>query len=515
MPDPAKRPRDGAHWPAVLAVLGAAGVVLPPFAVVTYPPITDLPFHAAQSAIFLHFSDPAYRFAEQFSLHPLEAPYVVTYLVTAALGSVLPIRIAASITAALCLLAPAAGLAALLRGIGKSPLLATLAFGLVWNNLAHWGFLSFLLGLGLELASVGVALATARDPTRRRAASLAVLLVAVFFAHPFRFPFALAGVGLVTLLAAPASAARRQLAAAAATSAMPFLAWLLVRPAELSPPIELGWPDPSRVLDAPRHLFDGFRAGTDVGAEERSLALALAASLVVVIAAILIARRREPKRPPWPAARRGATVVAALVGAHALAYFVLPMKIGEWWYVYPRELLCAAVAALAWVPELPVWPKLRLAVVAVAIAASTRMTTLVTREWAGFERATEDFRAVVRAVPPAPRLAYLVFDHRGASQTHSPFVHLPAWVQAERGGWLSFHFATWGLYPVRYRAGGDVPPPLPLAFEWRPQDFRLLQLGWFDALLVRHTVEPAPIVAADPGLKLAAHEGTWWLYVRR
>ena len=39
----------------------------------------------------------------------------------------------------------------------------------------------------------------------------------------------------------------------------------------------------------------------------------------------------------------------------------------------------------------------------------------------------------------------------GSGAINTPFIHLPAYVQAERGGWLSFQFATWGASPVVYR----------------------------------------------------------------
>ena len=66
----------------VLAALGAAlYVVVYPFLVVTYPPITDLPFHAAETSIFRHYFDPAWHFREQFTLHPFDAPYLSMYLV--------------------------------------------------------------------------------------------------------------------------------------------------------------------------------------------------------------------------------------------------------------------------------------------------------------------------------------------------------------------------------------------------------------------------------------------------
>ena len=75
---------------------------------------------------------------------------------------------------------------------------------------------------------------------------------------------------------------------------------------------------------------------------------------------------------------------------------------------------------------------------------------------------------------------------------NSPYIHLPAYVQAERGGWLSFHFAQHEGFPFRYRDAADptavVPPRTPVRWEWSPQQFQLDQHGarfstgsWFAA----------------------------------
>ena len=69
----------------------------------------------------------------------------------------------------------------------------------------------------------------------------------------------------------------------------------------------------------------------------------------------------------------------------------------------------------------------------------------------------------------SPKLMYLVFDHSGSTRSTTPFIHLPAWIQAEKGGWLSWHFVSWDLHPIRYRENdAHVPPPRPERWEWIP-----------------------------------------------
>ena len=137
-----------------------------------------------------------------------------------------------------------------------------------------------------------------------------------------------------------------------------------------------------------------------------------------------------------------------------------------------------------------------------------------------FSTTTVHFREIVRELPKAPKLLYLVYDHEGSRARVSPYVHLPAYVQAERGGWLSFHLAGLGTYPFRYRDAADpnavVPPSTPLRWEWSPQQFKLEEHGeFFDWFLVRRGGSPDGLFASDPSIERVAHFENWWLYHRR
>jgi hypothetical protein len=217
---------------------------------------------------------------------------------------------------------------------------------------------------------------------------------------------------------------------------------------------------------------------------------------------------------------RAAIVVAGCVGASIFLYFTLPMQINNWWYVYPRELTVACFLALGLVPDLPraIFPRVALA--ALLGVAAVPMARLVARNYAVFDAATRDFDEITRDLPQAPRLLYLVFDHTGSTRTVSPFIHLPAYVQAEKGGMLSYHFAIYGASPLAYRPreGREsiVPPPTPPRWEATPEAFDVLERGrFFDWFLVRKADPPDDCFEADPTIVLDRHVGTWWLYRRQ
>ena len=193
------------------------------------------------------------------------------------------------------------------------------------------------------------------------------------------------------------------------------------------------------------------------------------------------------------------------------------MEIGLWWYVYPREATAAAFLVLGLFPDLPKSALLRAAFLVALAIPLHRIGALVERDYGQFDTATADFDAVVAHLPKAPKLLYLIFDHGGSRRANTPFIHLPAYVQATKGGWLSFHFASWGASPMVYRDPtaplAVVPPPVPLRWEWRPQIFDAKKNGaFFDWFLVRDAHLPDRWFRADPSIHKVEHVGEWWLY---
>jgi hypothetical protein len=253
---------------------------------------------------------------------------------------------------------------------------------------------------------------------------------------------------------------------------------------------------------------------------DRFFRIGLAVAALSVAAAVVGVLLRRPRRTSaaWDA---GVTLVPIACAAVFLGLFlVLPMQMGVWWYVYPREATAAAVVALGAFPDLPRALWLRAPLAAALAVGGLGVAGVVVDNYARFDPVTRDFAAIVRQIPRAPRLMYLIFDHGGSTRTTTPFIHLPAYVQAEQGGWLGFHFAVWGASPIVYRPrdqpGAVVPPPVPLRWEWTPQAFDVRRNGaFFDWFLVRQAWSPDALFAADRGIERVDHVGTWWLYRRR
>ena len=224
-------------------------------------------------------------------------------------------------------------------------------------------------------------------------------------------------------------------------------------------------------------------------------------------------------RRATPGARASRSSRSAAPGVSLCCSSCCRWRSGLWWYVYPREAIAAGVPRCsALFPDLPRRPPAPLrrssARSRSARSACRTRSPRATRLRPGDGR----FPAITRRSRRRRKLLYLVFDHGGSTSTTTPFIHLPAYVQAEKGGWLSFHFAGSARRRSVYRRrppGAVVPPPFPTRWEWTPQLFRVNEHGpFFDWFLVRSRTSPAAIFQADPTIVPVEHTGTWWLYRR-
>jgi hypothetical protein len=417
----------------------------------------------------------------------------------------------------------------------KSPLLGTAALPLVWCDLTHWGFINFMGALGLFAMVVGLALRSLDRPSRKTQIALGVALVVLFFTHIFRFPFALCGVVGAVVVAYPATGRWRQAILPALPSVALFGVFLLRRSSGVGGSLGPMTVETKRLAEIPTSVVHGF----DDPAEMANAVtyLTVLAGVVLVSAVWFVVDKVRARGSDAddadgdPASERTAvraffdrhftalvTLVPVACAAVALLMFLtLPMEIGIWWYVYPREATAACFLALACLPDLPKLRALRAASVLALGLASLGVTRVAANGYAAFGRATEDFTQIDELIPRAPKLLYLIFDHRGSNRTNTPFIHLPAYIQAEKGGWLSFHFAVWGASPVKYRTdpGAVVPPPVPNRWEWTPEKFDLARQGpFFDWFLVRSPTCPDELFLRDNAIVRVAQRGTWWLYHR-
>ena len=436
------------------------------------------------------------------------------YALVGALMLVFPMLLAVKIAIAVLLALVPLGLAVLFHGARKSPLLGLLGLGMCWGNLTHWGFLNYVAALGLFSMVVGATLLVVDWPTRGRQLGLALALVVLHFTHIFRSPFALAAVVCTALVMYPATRRLRPVVLPLLPALALLLVWWELRPASLDARLDLGLHTERIAREYGSALTDGF---TDDGVKRALVAYFHVAWIVALAcAAHALGRlgRRFRRLSAWDV---GVTIVPLGCAAVFFALFLaMPMWLGPWWYVYPREATAATIILCGACPDLPRAAWLRVPLVAAMGLAGIGVCSRGLAHYADFASQTDDFYAITRDIPEAPKLFYMIFDHSGTRRSSTPFIHLPAYVQAEKGGWLSWHFAIWNASPLMYRKGPGavVVPRTPPRWEWTPNQFKLAMTPFFDTFLVRQKTSPDALFAQDPTIVRVAHVGMWWLYRR-
>lgn len=482
--------------------------------------MTDLPFHAANTGILRHYFDPDHHLREQFDISPIGVPYMSTYVLGAFLMLVMPSWVAVKIAAAVMLALLPVGLGVMFHGMKKSPLLGLAGLPFVWNFLTHWGFLNYVGALGLFCMSIGFALRVLDKPTFQRQWQLSAVLVVLFFTHIFRFPFALLAVVGAALVMVPATGRFWPILPPLGVPLALFFAWLRVRPTTLRVPMQLAPFDKARLHEFPNYLLEGgFHDPAEAAALMTSYRVLGVVALVLVLVALFDGRFDRRTKREWAWFGGAFLVTLGCTAAFFVLFMKLPMEAGLWWYIYPRESIATAFLALGFLPDLPRIRLVRASIVLTLALAPLSLARSVSANYRDFAQVTDDFHQISRKIPVGPKLMYLIFDHGGTKKKNTPFIHLPAYIQAEKGGWLGFHFSMFNGSPLLYRdpkePGAVVPPPVPLRWEWTPQRFRVLENGrFFDWFLVRNPASPAQLFRADPTIVPVDHVGSWWLYRR-
>ena len=164
-------------------LLSLAGLWLTP-----YPPVVDLPQHAAQVATLQELWSGNELYNQTFELNWF-APYTLTYLLLYALALVLPVGIAGKLLISACVAAVPLLTRQLLRATDSQPAWAWLTVPGALSVAFYWGFMPFLLAIPVGLYLWLLTIRFAKTPTPARAAGIAVCCVMLFFCHVLALGF--------------------------------------------------------------------------------------------------------------------------------------------------------------------------------------------------------------------------------------------------------------------------------------------------------------------------------------
>lgn len=475
------------RWDWVFAALVTLSVV--PLWLVEYPPLQDLPQHLAAIRVLHSYHDPRFGLQQFFEIDLFRTQYLTYYLTAHLLAYPFGVVLANKLLLTLSLCAIPYGMRRLLGALGRDQRLALFVLPLTYNAHVILGFFNFLAAIALTLYGLAMAIEQRRKPTRTGAILWSILALVTFYTHVVPFGFLALGVLLVAIGRDLRSSVQRLLPLLPAIIGAAL--WLLTSPAGQATRTAASLSDG---VTGPRPQFIPWRQAvqwaptwlTDILQEPIGKQLLQAWALLVIAAiAFGIGRRRAHPDVAADGLQRSLGYRMALLSPlAALAYFVMPDSYDWIWPIAPRFPLLAAIFLVAALPS-PKWKASFAMYAGVALVAALQFYH-VGRAFVAFEREeVGDLAEALQVLPPAERVAGLIWQRGSRYVKFSPFIHSVAYYQAQKGGAVMFTFADFAHSPFRFRETNRPPRVYP-RWEWTPERIDPVRdLGWYNYLLVR------------------------------
>ncbi len=483
-------------------------VLASPALLVRYLPMTDLPQHFAIVSIIKNFEDPAYGFTEYFELAVGRTLYLLPYLIVTQLAKIWPAEFAMRCLVFLGLITYPLALLTTLRSRGRPALLALLALPLMYSSTVFWGFVHFNLAVGLAFFAMPLFSRCRLTATGDLALTLLCALIAATHLYGLLLLFGYACFWL--LLDNP-----RELLTRRKTELLHRLLPLL--PGLIGVAAWVNYTRGARGVDtthfpAFRDRLIGFENGLLGGYQDWSETFVLAGFLLVFL---FLAHRSLPfTLRRWSALPRTDRAIYLYILLNLVLYLTLPLHIPTAKCIHFRH----AVLAFLFIPLLTPadlfrrWTNLARTLLAL-LALGT-----IGNGWIHllrFDHESESFHSLLGKIPDNPRLLALTFEYNGDIAQSYPYLHYSAYVQAEKGGYISASFATFfSLSPVREKKEARIPRT-PDAFEWKPELYDYRKFGYYyDHVLVRGLPKGLLTTTHFP-YDLIYQTGPWRLYRKR
>lgn len=458
-----------------------------------YLPMVDMPQHAAQIAALREILSGNQLFTQLFEINWF-TPYLLGYLLLAALATVLPITIAAQLIVSASVVALPLLTGQLLRAAGADERWRWLAIPCSFSFAFYWGFLNFLVAAPLALLFLIQTIRFVDAPTLRRGVMVALFAIFLFFSHVIVLGFAsLAALGYV-LGRSYRDGKRLVLLALPYTAPLPLIAvWLSLAydnaPAVRNDPVIYG-----RFMERVWQLLL-----QPAGHEAPTLITLLVT--VTILALPLLAGSTFSRRPErWLPFALGLLVfMASPRYVLATAYFFQRLGI----FLVPLWLM-------AWDPPTRVARRVDWAAPVIVLLWSF---TNIGR-FAAFARETETFREVLAAAEPGRTVASMVYDRSSPFFAGPVYLHFPLWYQATQRGIVDFNFGDFYSMMVRYKSSAG--PRMTDLLGWYPTEFSWEANGGarYDYFVVKSPVDVSNAIFKEKrgAVDLVARSGWWWLY---
>lgn len=482
-----------------LAFVAAAALMALPIWLSDFPPLVDIPQHAAQAATLLRLLDPASPLHSVFELH-LYTPYLLGYMLLALFAQLASIVTATKLVLSAAVIGFPLACSLLRRESGGDRHWDWLTLPLGYGFAFKLGNLNFIVGAPLAILYLALLVRHLRAGAGKAAGLLAVGLLLVA-SHAVLFAF-FAALALVTIGVETPGWRQRSV------KALPVLL-----PLVFALPPALGWAGqmtdsgatgvwdlslarPLRLLALP-YLGPDHLWPTDF--------FQTAAGLAILMLPLLGGARFRP----W----RG----SALFFGFCALFLLVPLEYGDATILWPRFAMFLVPLYLTALgpagPDESPGSGWRGAVLAAMVAVAAWGPFQFGIAYRSFAAHIEPLQRLLARLPPGRAVLHLPLGG-DRSPVRWGDLHFPLWYQAISGGTVDWSAAGLSHLPVRYRP--EQRRTLPQGFEFEPAlDWRAHR-GWiWDYFVVRAEDDPARLFAgADCPIRLRGREGGWWLYER-
>jgi hypothetical protein len=457
---------------------------------VKFPPITDLPQHAAQVRLFgetLGQPDSPYKIQW---MTPYSLVYAVLGAAWLAVGPMNAGRIGMLLVALLWI----AMLHLLAARLKRPPLAVSLASLLFFGHILYWGFYQFAFGWIVFMGWVWLTQVSFKNRLREAAAFFAASAV-LYFAHVLWFVVAIGWLAAQHVLLRPAW----QRTAARLAGAVPLIILAFLWYPSLA---EYGFRSKTVYSTALfQRLWPAFLVDASFGGLRGSVEFIFFGLVVAWLFLGFWQNRRD--------IRMGMNRELFFFSLFFLLLaFVLPDLYTNTTRFWQRWVPPALVFLLLGLPAPRMNKNILTAFVALAAAGFFLVTSL---NWIAFEKSEmSGLKESLSALPHAPRVVGLSFIKDSAIVRGRPFIQTFAYSQVLKGGQLNFSFADFGPSLVVYRQRRHLPWTSGL--EWYPERAKKGDLLFFDYALVNADEKAHETIASEAYLKPVTGEGRWRCY---
>jgi hypothetical protein len=460
----------------------------------SYLPMVDMPQHAAQIAALREIWRGNEMFTQLFEINWF-TPYLLGYMLLAALAAVMPITVATQVVTTASLIAMPLLTGRLLRVVGADERWKWLAIPCSFGFAFYWGFLSFLVAAPLALVFLIQTVRYAERPTLKAALGIALFANFLFFCHIIVLGFAsLVAFGYVAgkQYRNPKALVLQSLPFAAV---LPLLVTWFIFTIGRETSVQEGITVYGFVQERFQQLLVQ-PAGHESARPFLTPLITGAVFLLPLLAGCSFSRKPERWLP-------------FVLG---FAVFMLaPRYVFTTAYFFHRlGLFLVPLWLMLWDP--PQGRERRLDWLAIGIVLLWTFTTI--GRFAAFASETTSFRSVLAHVEPNRRVGSMVFENASPYFELPIYMHFPAWYAATGRGIVDFNFADFISQLVRYRkdAGARMTDEL----GWYPTLFNWDRHGGerYDYFIVKSRFDVSgPIFKEHLGsVELVTHSGWWWLY---